>query len=148
MRTYAIAVCIFLSAGTLIGRTEVDRPFLSHSTRYDSVRMENARKNFISDLQCDNDGVVQSTIAHVVHMRVALPRNDMARIQRILNELATNGHTSVIRYEAYLATVVFNDPLSFTPLMAEDYESSDGFFSAVALHLQRTLFTHEATSQR
>jgi hypothetical protein len=148
MRARAIAICIFLSAGTLVGQTSIDRPFLSRSARYDSARLENAEKNFVVSLKFDNDGVVESSIAHVVHMRIALPLNDMSEIQQALDELTVNGHNPVIRYTAYLATLVFSDPQSFEPIMAMDYESSDAFFSAIATRVQKTLLTHGVTSQR
>jgi len=148
MRAKVIAICIVLSAGTLIGQTRNERPFISRSAIYDSARLQNARKNFIASLNSDNDGVVESSIAHVIHMRIALPHNDMTEIGRTLDDLATDGHGLVIRYKAYLATLVFDDPIAFRPVMGADYESGDAFFSAIASRLQKTMFTHDVTSQR
>ena len=148
MRASTIAICIIFSTGILMGQTQYDRPFLSHSARYDSARMQHARKNFVASLNNDNDGVVESSIAHVVHMRIALPHNDMPEIERTLDELTTDGHSPVIRYKAYLATLVFSDPMGFRSVMSTDYESGDAFFSAIASQLQKTMLTHDVTSRR
>jgi hypothetical protein len=87
---------------------------------------------------------VESVIGQIAHMRIVLPQEDMKDIEASLTNLANYGRTPVIRYKAYLASLVFVNPGMFRQEAANDYASSDEFLSAIASRLQRTLLGFNA----
>jgi hypothetical protein len=140
-----IAAGLILAAATTMGQTRqttTDRPCLSSKADYSATRLEKARKNFIASLNSENDGVAESALAQVTHMRAMLPGVDLPDIEVTVDELASSGRTPVIRYKAYLASLVFANPRMFSQETAVDYTSGDEFFTAIASRLQQTLLSH------
>ncbi len=105
-----------------------ERPCLSSKADYSATKLEKARKNFLASLNSENDGVAESAIAHVAHMRAMLPQEDLRDIEATVVELANGGRTPVIRYKAYLASLVFANPRMFSQEVTVDYASGDEFF--------------------
>lgn len=140
-----ITAGLILAAATAMGQgrqTAAERPCLSSKADYSVTRLDKARKNFIASLNSGNDGVVESAIAQVAHMRAMLPQVDLSDIEAAVDELANSGRTPVIRYKAYLAGLVFANPRMFSQEITVDYASGDEFFTAIASRLQQTLLSH------
>jgi hypothetical protein len=113
--------------------------FFSERSRHSTARLDLARKSYAQCLQSANDGVVESGLAHVVRMKLYVPAGDYDEIRDIINGLAVNGRTPAIRYRAYLAALVFDDPWLFTREAGRDYESGAEMFLALAQRLDETL---------
>ena len=144
MKGFSLAAGLILAAASAMGQastpqTSQDRPCFSHELNYNKAKMPAAKRNYLWTLQSDNDGVVESVLAHVTQMRIMVPQEDMKDIEAILGRLALNGRTPIIRYKAYLATQVFASPELFDEITKADYESSDQFFTALASRLQKTM---------
>ena len=140
-----IAAGLILAATMASGQTSqtaAERPCLSSKADYSVTRLERARKNFIASLNSENDGVAESALAQVAHMRAKLPGVNLPDIEATVDELANSGRTPVIRYKAYLASLVFAHPGMFSQETAVDYSSGDEFFTAIASRLQQTLLSH------
>jgi hypothetical protein len=145
MKAYtAITLGLTLAASAALGQASVSRaadarPYLSNTLNYNGIRLPQAKKNMLWTLSSENDGVVESVIGQIAHMRIMLPQEDMQDLEAVLTQLANYGRTPVIRYKAYLATLVFVNPGMFTKEAAHDYTSSDEFLGAIASRLQQTL---------
>jgi hypothetical protein len=145
MKTYtAITLGLTLAASAAFGqvsasRTADERPYLSNSLNYNAANLSQAKKSILWTLKSENDGVLESVLGQIAHMRVKLPREDMKNIEAALTDLANYGRTPVIRYKAYLATLVFANPEMFHQEVTKDYTSSDEFLSAIASRLQHTM---------
>lgn len=140
----AITLGVTLATSAAFGQVSVsqaadERPYLSNSLNYGSAKLPQAKKNILWTLGSDNNGVVESVIGQIAHMRIILPQEDMKDIEASLTNLANYGRTPVIRYKAYLASLVFVNPGMFRQEVANDYGSSDEFLSAIASRLQQTL---------
>ena len=86
-----------------------------------------------------NDGVAESALAHLTFLRIDLPQLDLKKIESTMINLAETGRTPVIRYKAYLASIVFESPASFAKALNTEAANSDLFFSVVASQVQKTL---------
>jgi hypothetical protein len=145
----AITLGLALAASTAFGQVSVrqtvdERPYLSNTLNYSAAKLPQAKKSVLWTLKSDNDGVVESVIGQIAHMRIMLPQENMKDIEAALTKLANYGRTPVIRYKAYLATLVFVNPGMFRQEVANDYASSDEFLSAIASRLQQTLLGFNA----
>lgn len=145
MKAYtAITLGLTLAASAALGQVSVrqpadERPYLSNTLNYSTARLPQAKKSILWTLKSENDGVVESVLGQIVHMRIMLPQEDMKDIEESLTRLASYGRTPVIRYKAYLATLVFANPGMFRQDVAANYASSDEFLGAIASRLQQTL---------
>ncbi len=116
-----------------------DSPNSATIWTYNDEYIQKAIKNYEAALNSSNDGVVESAIAHVTFMRIDLPKTDLKKIEATLTNLAEAGRTPVIRYKAYLASIVFESPSTFANALKTDAVESDQFFSVIASEVQRTL---------
>jgi hypothetical protein len=149
MKGYTLAAGLILAAASAMGQastpqTSNERPCISGTINYHTGNLPVAKKNFLWTLQSENDGVVESALAHVTQMRIMVPGEDMKAIETVLNRLAINGRTQVIRYKAYLATQVFASPGLFREVAGTSYESGDQFFTALASRLQQTMLGYSS----
>ncbi len=144
MKGYTLAAGLILAAASAMGQappptTTDERPCISNTVSYTPANIPRAKKGFLGTLQTDNDGVMESCLAHVAQMRIMLPQEDMKDIEATVNRIVSNGWTPAIRYKAYLASQVFASPETFRGVAAASYESSDAFFAAIAGRLQQTI---------
>ncbi len=109
---------------------------------YEPAYLNRAALNYAAALQSDCDGVVESAIAHSTLLRMVAQQLEMGRIQSILVNLSEEGRTPAIRYKAYLATAVFDNPRKFENTARRMYEDSDEFFGVVASQVHNTLLGH------
>ena len=150
MKAYtAITLGLAIAASTALSQVSIrqtvdERPYLSKSMNYGTAKLSQAKKNLLWTLKSDNDGVVESAIGQIAHMRVMVPLEDITDIEVALAQLANYGRTPAIRYKAYLATMVFANPGMFRQDVTKDYASSDEFLSAVASRLQQTVLGYSA----
>ena len=144
MKSFSVVAGIMLAIGSAWGQTTPagasdNRPCLSNAVTYCTANMTQVKKNFLWSLDSENDGVVESSLAHVAQMRILLPREDLRSIEDAVNRLTTNGRTPVVRYKAYLASQAFVNPGLFSAVASTSYESSDDFFTALGTRLQQSM---------
>ena len=149
MKRYTLAAGLILAAASALGQTSTpqaadERPYISSAISYTTANVPRVKKNFLWTLQSDNDGVMESGIAHVAQMRIMLPDEDMKEFDATLNQLAINGRTQAIRYKAYLTTQVFASPAPFRHVAEVSYASGDEFFTAIATRLQQTVLGYQS----
>ncbi|HCV42293.1 MAG TPA: hypothetical protein DGH68_02325 [Bacteroidetes bacterium] len=136
----ALAASTALSQGTLQQAAD-DWPYSPTAASYGTANLTQAKKVFQWSLESDNDGVVESVLGHIAHMRITLPQEAMKDIEAAVRELANNGRTPVIRYKAYLASLVFDNPSMFCQTVTNKYASSDELFGAIATRVQQTMLS-------
>jgi hypothetical protein len=134
------AVALLLAASVTFGQSSDARPYLTHSAAYETANIAKAKRNFLSSLHSSNEGVLESVLGHVTHMRIVLPNEDMRAIEERIEWLATHGPTPVLRYKAYLASMVFAAPAEYQSTTRADFESSDEFFGVITNGVHDKLF--------
>ena len=101
--------------------------------------IKKVRENYSLGLASDNNGVVESTLAHIAYISICNPDFCTEEMQSRISALAVAGRTTVIQYKAYLAGLAIGSPSLFVREAGEKYESGEQLFSALSKRLQQTL---------
>lgn len=99
---------------------------------YSSLNLSRAISNFGLGLRSPNDGVLESTLSHIVWLRLVRPDADLGTLQEEIVQLASSGRTPSIRYRAALAAMVLDSPASFTGVSTVSYMSANELFAKVS----------------
>ena len=143
MVTVGLLLVSFTSMGQDLKRNEKpDAPSYGAVYSFEPSYLRQAAQNYAVALHSDCDGVVESAITHSTLLRIVAPHLDLDQIQSKLADLAGNGRTSEIRYRAYLAAAVFDNPAKFENTLEVRYTDGDAFFRVVASQVHRTLLGH------
>ena len=117
---------------------------LSQSTqrkiRTDEQRIEMAKKNYQMGLHSDNEGIVSSAVKMIAKMKMRYPTSDLDDIKEDLRELSVEHPSAPIRYKAYLAYAICEDPLWFSKDQDVVTRDERDFFIATSHRLQQKLF--------
>jgi hypothetical protein len=136
------AAMMMFAASEATAQENNSRGYFSNAVSYQNARIPAALKGFERCLGSENDGVVESAMAHLAKMKLELPRFESEQITRRLEALATRAETAGIRYKAYLASQVFKSPELFEGVRQAEYQSADEFFGALASRLQSSTLTY------
>ena len=112
----------------------------SYSTTY----LERAARNLRAGLNSGNEGAVETAVAYSSFLRVAAPQLEMSDIREELAVVAVSGSTPAIRYKAFLATIVFENPTAFESALRIDGIDGDRFFAEVSEQASKTLFGYRS----
>ncbi len=95
--------------------------------------------NFESGLRSANDGVVESTLSHVLWLRLVRPDVNLAQLEDEIATLISSGRTPSIRYRASLASMVLDSPALFKGMADKSYETANELFARVSATAEQTL---------
>lgn len=128
-RAAVTLIAILLIAGT----TGAAQPgYFSSLEKHKKSNLQKAACVYAADLKSDNEGVVESALAHVVRMKLFVPELNCPDLQMGIRLVAVTGETPQIRHRAYLASLVFDAPSLFSQEAARVYENPDELFSTLA----------------
>ncbi|HTX99522.1 MAG TPA: hypothetical protein VMG09_05850 [Bacteroidota bacterium] len=105
-----------------------------------AVTFDRAVKNLAWCLGQENEGVVKSALYHLVRIRVANPQYDLAGAESKIKRLVEAGETPMVRYEAFLAGSVMDNPGLISVSDCETCNPPDKLFSTVAIRLHDANF--------
>ena len=148
MKTYAIVIAgFFLVSIPAEGQSQkqgeiITFSYLGTNTSYTTAYLKQAASNYEMALKSWNDGVVEAAIAQSTYLYVLAPQINLRNIREAILNLAESGHTPAIRYKAYLASIVFDSPLSFESVLSGQYTDSDEFFAKIASQVHKDLLGH------
>jgi hypothetical protein len=147
--TIAIVLGLILAASTAFSQESSDqtihqRSYFCDAKTYGNANIPQAKKGFLWSTKSENNGVVEAALAHITHMRIMLPQEDMKNLESAVTRLVSEGQTPVIRYKAYLASRVFADPTMFREAATGNYGGCNEFFCAIATRLQQSLLSYSA----
>lgn len=83
-------------------------------------------------LESKNQGVVESALAHLAHIRIVAPEADLGDVETSMTSLVRHADSYSVRTKAGLALRVFAQPGAFRNLADRDFNSPDELFEAVA----------------
>jgi hypothetical protein len=146
MKTRMVFV-VLVAAGVVLqqahaqGEPQADQPVsvfasLSSYQRADLGRIE---KSFLFCLDCEVDGVVESAIAELTRLKLIKTTAESERIQEKMADLSMSGRSPSVRYKAYLASVVFDNPLLFAAESGLPFTTQNELFSAIANRLAQSV---------
>jgi hypothetical protein len=116
-----------------------ERKILSCAAMCKKASLSSVEKNFSAALESENDGVVESALAHVTRMKLCLPARRFPRLEAVVADLAKSGRTPAIRYKAYIAVLVFDSPELFMAEQAAEFGTPDELYAAISHRLQTSL---------
>jgi hypothetical protein len=120
-------------------RENVTQNHLPAAYAHQRMNLDKAQRNYLAALASSNDGVVQSAIANAAKLRLACPERDLRDLHAKISELALHGMTPAIRYKAYLASYVFDQPGFLSQERRTEYRDDKELFTAIASRLQKRL---------
>ena len=103
-------------------------------------KAERGKKNYMMGIRSSNQGLSESALMQAAKVKITLPTARYEDVKNVIDSLSVYGGTPSVRYKAYLASTVFENPTWFAKKAYEGYQDDDEFFAAVAAQLQeRTL---------
>jgi len=99
-----------------------------------------AKSNYIMALRSENEGLEESSLMQSAKVRILYPDVNFQEVKQVVDSLAVNGNTPTLRYEAYLASNVLENPSWFAKWDRQAMQDPDTFFVSVAAQLQERIF--------
>ncbi|MEW6510315.1 MAG: hypothetical protein AB1428_05085 [Bacteroidota bacterium] len=133
------AITLAGASGMRAQEPDEARAYFPPPERFQNIKVAKFDRMYSASLNSENNGVVESAIAHCLWAKLVLPEAQFDQIREGLGSLAVFGRTPSIRYKAYLAGLVFDDPTVFLTGVARRYENSDQLFAALSQRFQSVL---------
>ena len=140
---------VFLAALPAAGQSQMKAEMVVGScfgriSSYSKAYLEKAARSYEAGLKSGNAGVVEASIAYSTFLKVSAPHLDLSDIRRELDIVAVSGSTPVLRYKAYLATMVFENPAEFKNALGVGDPDGNRFFTAVAGQVSKALLGYQS----
>ncbi len=131
---------VVAAATMLVAATTMSQDgYFSSEARHKTSDLDKASRRYMLCLKEPNQGVVQSALAHLVHMKLTVPATDFQAVEAEVKALSATSESPSIRYKAYLAGLVFENPAMFRSGSDADYNSPEELFSTIASRVQVTV---------
>ncbi len=115
----------------------------TYSSSYIS-KAENGKKNYTMGLRSSNQGLAESAMMQVAKIKMIAPTARFEDVKNVIDSLSVRGDTPSVRYKAYLASNVCENPTWFAKKECSGYQDNDEFFAAVAAQLQERILGSRA----
>jgi hypothetical protein len=109
--------------------------YFADEALYNSPNALRAERSYVECLGSDNDGVIESALAHVTMMKLMNVMDDNEALRTKVAALARKASSAELRYKAFLTKSVLENPAMFRNLASTSYDGPDELFSAVASRL-------------
>lgn len=140
MKTYAAVIATLLLAATVSAQTDAKKYFADESV-YKSFNAAHVEQRYLACLSTDNDGVVESALAHVGMMRLMKASDVNEAVLAKVAALERSATSQELRYKAFLTKALLEDPRMFDRIATTEYESADEFFGAIASRMSEYFAT-------
>jgi hypothetical protein len=139
MKTVHAIIATMVLAATAYAQSSTANNYFAQPARYSSVDAPRAASVYTANLSSNNEGVVESSLAHLAMMKLMLPANDFQAAEAKAAELAKNYPSQETRYKAFLTRTVIDNPAMFAGLETRHYAHADEFFGVIAAKLAETI---------
>jgi len=99
-------------------------------------KAEQSLKNFLVAMDCENTGVVESSILICLELKARYPQYDLKKVEDKLNSLAVDGETPLIKYRAQLASLFYSNYRLFSDMKFVDKSNPEKIFRAIIDRLE------------
>lgn len=113
--------------------------YFSSRETHRSVDLDRAAQRYAECLESCNTGVIESALAQAIQMKLYAPEKGFDVLRQKVNSLSVNGGNPAIRYKAYLASLVYDDPELFKQEQGQKFDSAEDLFNSVSTRLQVAL---------
>ena len=127
-------------AGDVVGRSTADiLRTCAPAGSYRTMNVGKYRPACVISLRHPIEGVVECALRDAMMLKLAKPDVNVADISHEIQRLTTEGATPTIRYKAWLASAVYENPAMFADVIKTDFFTAEEAFAAVARRLELTL---------
>lgn len=141
MKTSTAVVAMMLMAATATAGDNANASNLSYFSDAATYKCINATKvinKYLSCLGSENEGVVESALAHVAMMKLMLPACDFRAVNAKVAEVSLKAASAETRYKAFLTKTVLEEPGMFVRIENARYNDADELLGALASKMSET----------
>ena len=135
---HAVVAAMLVAASVNAQSLNEGSYFEKPSTNIDASRIANI---YTGNLSSSNQGVIESSLAHLAMMKLMIPASDLSAAQEVVAGMASNYSSPETRYKAFLASSVISQPNMFVGMENQKYGNADEFFGEIAATMARTYAT-------
>ncbi len=135
-QTFTIFAALVLTALQFTAAQESVKRF---SSEQETITF--ATRNLLVCLRADNPGVIESALKVIPEMKMRYPKAEMSDLIREMRSIKKNNKDGAIRYKAFLAISVCENPEWYSELMEHWTENSDLFFRSASSVLNERLLS-------
>lgn len=135
MKTAAVVAIVMIAATMSAQGANPEQGYFANVARHNEISTINAGKRYLACLQSNNEGVVESALAHVAMMKLAVPGVKYDALKKKVSQIARNAATPELRYKAFLTANVLDQPEVFKSVIRESYSTPDELFATLASRL-------------
>ncbi|MFA6469068.1 MAG: hypothetical protein WCW35_09225 [Bacteroidota bacterium] len=128
-----VFAAIFVFASAIPAQSALQKQTISER------RMELARKNIITGLRSDNDGVIEGSMILAAKMKLIEPSADIQQIIFIVDRIASANVTPALRFKAYLVSNICAHPSYFDREELLNAPDTALFFTLAAQRFQHMM---------
>jgi hypothetical protein len=137
-KKHMVLVAIMVFAVTDLSQAQNFFPVLK---KYTAADKEWVDKIYAACLRSGHNGIIEDALSIVTMMKLDVPFDEFPNIEDEIKDLVVEGATPVIRYKAYLAGVVYDNPELFKEEATHQYGESKEFFSALSKKMSKAYFS-------
>ncbi|MBI5472479.1 MAG: hypothetical protein HY961_09060 [Ignavibacteriae bacterium] len=136
-----IAAVVMLLVATTGFAQDVNKeyPYFPTAAQYRCADLQRVSVQYLAALSSENQGVVESALAHVAMMKVMLPTCNLKRLKSKVDEMATGASSLEVRYKAFLVKAVFEEPEMFDEIAYARYDNADQWLGAIASRMSQAI---------
>lgn len=110
-------------------------------SRIPAIISDLGRKNLLMALRSANRGLVESAMMQIARVKMRAPGERIQEVKDVIDSLSLKGNEPSVRYRAYLASNVCDNPAWFVRGDPGSEEGVDEFFAAVEKQLQERVLS-------
>ncbi len=138
-RVMVLAGALLIGGASALAQADHDPYVLYVPGLYSHLKIDQVVKNFQANLTSPIPGIVETTLGHIIWLRLVRPDVDLNSLQDAIVDVADNGPTAAIRYRASLASMVLYSPSLFASLKERSYARANDLFAGVSGKAQESL---------
>lgn len=135
-QTFAIIAAVIIAAAQITSAQETAKKFPTEESR-----TAFATKNILVSFRTGNEGVVESALRLTAEMKMRYPATDMTDLVKAMTVIKKEHKNGTIRYKAFVAISVCENPEWYGRLMNNDSENNEHFFRSASNVLNEQLLT-------
>ena len=111
----------------------------SSKSRVYDCKADHGLMNLLVALRSENQGLAESALMRVAEVKMFFPGSDIATTKNVIDSLSVHANVLSVRYKAYLASNVCDNPGWFAKM--ENIQSEEKFFDLVAAQLHERILS-------
>jgi hypothetical protein len=141
MKKHTMVMTAMLAIAAYTGVTAQGLPAgeTSSKSRVYDCKVDHGLVNLLVALRSENQGLAESALMRAAEVKMFFPGSDIATTKNVIDSLSVHANVLSVRYKAYLASNVCDNPGWFAKM--ENIQSEEKFFDLVAAQLHERILS-------